>query len=280
MSSASFTSSSSSSSCSPCTDSSRRITCSGSRRSWPSPSSGSPVPGGASTPSCARCCSSRWAWHWSSTWRSRQRRRDSFRASTSTTPWGSPTTTAARSPGCASIRTRPCRACTSAGACSWRRSSSGDSHRWLRVAAVAHPVLMTLAVTATGNHYLVDSLAGALVALLAVVAVGAGRQALAPRHSPVGRAAVGRDGQGSAELDAPPAAPRDAHPRRGNRGLAACAHPFRGLNSRRAGTRARLAGTRALAAHRRRALVPALFHDRDWLLDSAKWSTRISTRRS
>ena len=59
------------------------------------------------------------------------------------------------------------------------------AHRWLRVAAVTHPVLMTLAVTATGNHYLVDSLAGALVALLAVVAVGAGRQALAPRHSPV-----------------------------------------------------------------------------------------------
>ena len=28
---------------------------------------------------------------------------------------------------------------------------------------------MTLAVTQTGNHYLVDSLAGALVALLAVV---------------------------------------------------------------------------------------------------------------
>ena len=38
---------------------------------------------------------------------------------------------------------------------------------------IAHPVLMALAVTATGNHYLVDSLAGALVALLALVAVDA-----------------------------------------------------------------------------------------------------------
>jgi len=46
------------------------------------------------------------------------------------------------------------------------------SRTWLRVAAVLHPVLMTLAVTQTGNHYLADSLAGALVALLALMAVG------------------------------------------------------------------------------------------------------------
>jgi hypothetical protein len=62
------------------------------------------------------------------------------------------------------------------------------SRTWLRAAAVAHPVLMTLAVTATGNHYLVDSLAGALVALLAILAVDVWRRMVAsPRSSP-GRA--------------------------------------------------------------------------------------------
>lgn len=50
------------------------------------------------------------------------------------------------------------------------------SRTWLRVLAVVHPVLMTLAVTQTGNHYLVDSLAGALVALLAVAAVSMWRR--------------------------------------------------------------------------------------------------------
>jgi len=58
------------------------------------------------------------------------------------------------------------------------------SRTWLRAVAVAHPVLMALAVTATGNHYLVDSLAGALVAVLAVVVVDAWRRARAPRPSP------------------------------------------------------------------------------------------------
>lgn len=55
---------------------------------------------------------------------------------------------------------------------------------WLRTLAVAHPVLMTLAVTATGNHYLVDSLAGGLVAVLAILAVEGWRRAFAPRPSP------------------------------------------------------------------------------------------------
>ena len=43
------------------------------------------------------------------------------------------------------------------------------SRPWLRVLAILHPVVMALAVTATGNHYLVDSLAGAAVALLALL---------------------------------------------------------------------------------------------------------------
>jgi len=45
-----------------------------------------------------------------------------------------------------------------------------SSRTWLRALAVVHPVLMALAVTATGNHYLADSLAGAAVALLALLA--------------------------------------------------------------------------------------------------------------
>ncbi len=33
--------------------------------------------------------------------------------------------------------------------------------RWLRALAIVYPLLTTLAVMATGNHYLVDALAGA-----------------------------------------------------------------------------------------------------------------------
>jgi membrane-associated phospholipid phosphatase len=54
-----------------------------------------------------------------------------------------------------------------------------SSRIWLRAVAVAHPLLMALAVTATGNHYLVDSLAGALVALLAILVVAGWRHLLA-----------------------------------------------------------------------------------------------------
>ena len=48
---------------------------------------------------------------------------------------------------------------------------------WVRAIAVLHPLLMTLAVTQTGNHYLADSLAGAFVALLALTVVGLWRRA-------------------------------------------------------------------------------------------------------
>ncbi len=43
--------------------------------------------------------------------------------------------------------------------------------RWIRALAVAHPVLMTAAVLATANHYLLDVLAGTLVALAALLVV-------------------------------------------------------------------------------------------------------------
>ena len=61
------------------------------------------------------------------------------------------------------------------------------SRSWLRAVAVLHPVLMTLAVTQTGNHYLADSLAGALVALLALTAVS--MWARRPGHAPAARPA-------------------------------------------------------------------------------------------
>src|ERR671931_2688316 len=41
--------------------------------------------------------------------------------------------------------------------------------RWLKAYFVAHPLLMVVTVTATGNHYFIDALAGTAAALLAVV---------------------------------------------------------------------------------------------------------------
>ena len=50
--------------------------------------------------------------------------------------------------------------------------------RWLRVLGVAYPVLITVVVVATSNHYLLDAVAGAaLVAALLVVAHVAARRA-------------------------------------------------------------------------------------------------------
>jgi len=45
------------------------------------------------------------------------------------------------------------------------------SSRLLRVLFVAHPLLMAVSVTATGNHYFIDSIAGAAAALAALAAV-------------------------------------------------------------------------------------------------------------
>jgi hypothetical protein len=60
-----------------------------------------------------------------------------------------------------------------------------SSRSWVRALAVLHPVLMALAVTQTGNHYLADSLAGALVAL-AAVGMWTRRAAHAPARRPAG----------------------------------------------------------------------------------------------
>jgi membrane-associated phospholipid phosphatase len=48
--------------------------------------------------------------------------------------------------------------------------------RWLKAFFVAHPFLMVLAVTATGNHYFVDALAGAGAAFVAVALLAALRR--------------------------------------------------------------------------------------------------------
>jgi hypothetical protein len=45
--------------------------------------------------------------------------------------------------------------------------------RWLKGFFVAHPLLMVVTVTATGNHYFVDALAGTAAALAAILLVAA-----------------------------------------------------------------------------------------------------------
>jgi hypothetical protein len=52
--------------------------------------------------------------------------------------------------------------------------------RLVRAAAIVHPLLMATATIATGNHYLLDCIAGAGVALIAIKAVGAPHTASEP----------------------------------------------------------------------------------------------------
>jgi hypothetical protein len=61
------------------------------------------------------------------------------------------------------------------------------SRSWVRAFAVLHPLLMALAVTQTGNHYLADSLAGILVALITLTAVRMWTRR--PAHAPAPRPA-------------------------------------------------------------------------------------------
>ena len=102
------------------------------------------------------------------------------------------------------------------------------SRTWLRAFAVLHPVLMTLAVTQTGNHYLADSLAGALVALITLPAVAHVDAAAgaAPRARPAGvraRACRLSSAAGAARAAAGISAPgRDADPGRDHRASGSC----------------------------------------------------------
>jgi membrane-associated phospholipid phosphatase len=63
--------------------------------------------------------------------------------------------------------------------------------RWVRVLAVLYPCLTAFAVLATGNHFLLDILAGLLALALAVLAVAAPAQ-IATRWSGLVRAAARR----------------------------------------------------------------------------------------
>ena len=43
-----------------------------------------------------------------------------------------------------------------------------STHRWVRILAIAYPVITTLVVVGTANHYLLDAVAGALVVLVGI----------------------------------------------------------------------------------------------------------------
>ena len=58
--------------------------------------------------------------------------------------------------------------------------------RALKAFFVAHPFLMVVTVTATGNHYFVDAIAGATAALAAVVLLAGARRLRGRRSGPAG----------------------------------------------------------------------------------------------
>jgi hypothetical protein len=71
--------------------------------------------------------------------------------------------------------------------------------RWVRVLGVAYPIVTTLVVMATGNHYLLDALAGAVV-----IAAGAWLSGFVPtrfRSVPMGPAHTVIDGVSPADLE-------------------------------------------------------------------------------
>ena len=64
--------------------------------------------------------------------------------------------------------------------CGWQMVRHGK-HLITRVSGILYPALITLVVIATGNHYLLDAVAGIAVVLLAMAAVGT-TAALLPRR--------------------------------------------------------------------------------------------------
>ena len=64
--------------------------------------------------------------------------------------------------------------------CGWQMVRHGK-HLITRVSGILYPALITLVVVATGNHYLLDAVAGIAVVLLAMAAVGT-TAALLPRR--------------------------------------------------------------------------------------------------
>jgi hypothetical protein len=55
--------------------------------------------------------------------------------------------------------------------CGWQLARHGQ-HRITRFSGVLYPAIITVVVVATGNHYLLDAVAGVAVVFLAMVAVG------------------------------------------------------------------------------------------------------------
>ena len=55
--------------------------------------------------------------------------------------------------------------------------------RWLKAFFAVHPLIMVLTVTATRNHYFVDSIGGAAAALAAIILVAAVRRVRLKRSS-------------------------------------------------------------------------------------------------
>jgi hypothetical protein len=74
-------------------------------------------------------------------------------------------------------------------------------HWALRVLAVAYPVMTTLVVVATGNHFFLDAVAGALLACLTWAAVSrmTRRALVAGRGAPGQAPGLGHDGEADAE---------------------------------------------------------------------------------
>jgi hypothetical protein len=69
--------------------------------------------------------------------------------------------------------------------------------RWLKAFFAAHPFLMLLTVTATGNHYFVDGLAGTAAALAAILIVSGLRRVRGRADKPAGAQVIpfpGRQG--------------------------------------------------------------------------------------
>jgi hypothetical protein len=79
--------------------------------------------------------------------------------------------------------------------CGWQMVRHGK-HFVTRASGVAYPALISLVVVATGNHYLLDAVAGVAVVILAMVAVGATARLLPRRvrEIPVVAASIPSEG--------------------------------------------------------------------------------------
>jgi membrane-associated phospholipid phosphatase len=72
----------------------------------------------------------------------------------------------------------------------WRASS----RRWVRALGALYPLTTTFAVLSTGNHYLLDVLAGAAVAAVALAAVQALSGRSLRRRGPAAQHSAGAPG--------------------------------------------------------------------------------------